>query len=146
MSSITHSNQVFLGLPLPALPSTFKSSMHFLTHSSLFRSTCPNHLSLPHLTASDTQSIPSLPLSSSFDRCFFIETPHICRAMLASALINFCVSSTLSAHVSLPYIITLRTQALYNFPFNFKEVALAVMMGASSLNLPHARLTRHRTA
>src|SRR5580692_11340772 len=61
MSSFTHSNQVFLGLPLPTLPSTFKSSMHFLTHSSPFHSTCPNHLSLPRLTTSDTQSIPSLP-------------------------------------------------------------------------------------
>src|SRR5580692_291435 len=110
---ITHSNQVFLGLPLPALASTFKSSMHFLTHSSPFHPTCPNNLSLPRLTASDTQSIPSLPVSSSFDRCFFIETPHIHRTMLASALINFCVSSTLSAHVSLKYIITIKYVIIY---------------------------------
>src|SRR5580692_3086279 len=108
---ITHSNQVFLGLPLPALSSTFKSSMHFLTHSSPFRSTCPNHLSLPRLTTSDTQSIPSLLLSSSFNRCFFLETPHTGRIILASVLINFCVSSTLIANVSLPYTITLRTES-----------------------------------
>src|SRR5580692_7560588 len=33
-----------------------------------------------------------------------------------------------------------------NFPFNFKEVPFTVMKGASSLNFPHAHLTRHRTA
>src|SRR5580693_6244622 len=102
MSSFTHSNQVFLGLPLLALPSTYKSSMHFLTHSSPFRSTCPNHLSLPRLTASDTQSIPSLPLSSSFDRFFFIgaanvwclnkDTTHVAGNMFAQYVLDIHVA------------------------------------------------------
>src|ERR1043165_7112635 len=38
MSSFTHSIQDFLGLPLPAFPTTF-TSKHFLTHSFPFRST-----------------------------------------------------------------------------------------------------------
>ena len=56
LSSFTHSNQDFLGLPLPALPATLKS-IHFFTHCwSSFLLTCPIHLSLLslRLTRSDT--------------------------------------------------------------------------------------------
>ena len=61
MSSSTHSLHVFLGLPRP-LPFILSTTifLHADTQSSgCLRSTCPNHLSLPRLTTTETLSMSS---------------------------------------------------------------------------------------
>src|SRR5579872_1242136 len=89
----THSDHVFLPLPLPLTPSTSRY-VHFDTQSSSsLRSTCQNHLSLPLFTISPTSSIPRLCLSSSVDFLFFIVIPHIHLTIILSACCNLCRSS-----------------------------------------------------
>src|SRR5260221_10417474 len=75
---------------------------------------------------------------------FYPSTSHhnIHLTIILSALFNLRISSTFVTQVSLPYTITLCTHALYIFPFNFREAPFKVKMGKSSLNLPHAHLTR----
>src|SRR6266536_1190 len=137
MSSTTHSCHVFLPLPLPFSPST-AISLHAATQSSLFlRSTCPNHLNLPRRTTSNTHSIPNRLNNSSFVFLSFNVTPHIHLTIILSAFSNLRTSSTFIAHVSLPYTITRCTNALYIFPFSFREAPLKVRIGKSSLNLPY---------
>ena len=70
--------------PLISAQQSISNSMHFFTHSLPFPATCSNNPSLPRITLSNTESIPSLPLRASFDRCFFRETPHIRRIILSS--------------------------------------------------------------
>src|SRR5258706_264264 len=113
MSSCTHSCQVFLPpLPLPLTPSTTKL-LHADTRSvGSLRSTCPYHLSLPRLTTSE---IPSMPKRLNNSSLLFLSrsvTPHINLTIILSVRSSLCISSTFIAHVSLPYIKTLCTQAL----------------------------------
>src|SRR5664279_667540 len=102
MSFATHSFHVFLPLPLPFFPST-SILLHADTQSSVsLRSMCPNHLSLPWRTTSDTLTSPSLSRSSSLEFLSFSVTPHIHLIIILSALSSLCMSSTLIAHISLP--------------------------------------------
>src|SRR5260221_14586455 len=103
---------------------------------------CPSDLNLRRRTTSNTHSIPNSPNNSSFFFLSFNVTPHIHLTILLYALSNLRISSTFIAQVSLPYTIALCTHAIYIFPFNFREAPLKVKMGKSSLNLPHAHLTR----
>src|SRR5207249_3851647 len=135
----THRIQVFR--PLPLTPSTANSLQAVTQSSPLFRSTCPNQRSLPRLTTSDTLSICKRCNNSSILTLSFNDTPHIHLNIILSALSSLCISSTLIAHVSLPYINTDCTQALYTFPFNLSETLLAVRIEESSLNLHQAHLT-----
>src|SRR6267154_2433453 len=76
MSVATHSNHVFLPLPLPMTPSTFKF-LHLETQSTaVLSSTWPYH-SLPRLTTLSTLSIPNPCLSFSHDPLSFMVTPDI---------------------------------------------------------------------
>src|SRR5579863_9719242 len=106
MSSLTHSIQVFLPLPLSLLPPT-TNFLHFDTHSSaLMRSTCPNHLNLPRLTRSATLIIFKLS-SSSCDLFFsFSVTPHIQLTIILLVFSYCCTLATFRAPISLPYTIT----------------------------------------
>src|SRR5437870_878521 len=112
VSSLTHSSNVLLGLPLQPFPSklTFRQA---LTHSSpTIRSTCPNQRNLPLLTTSTTHAIPKrerkyslLFLSDNF-------TPHILLTIHISFRSSLLASSSFTGQVSLPYTKTLCTQAL----------------------------------
>src|SRR6267154_191383 len=105
MSVATHSNHVFLPLPLPMTPSTSKF-LHLETQSTaVLRSTCPYHLSLPRLPTLSTLSIPNPCLSSSHDLLSFMVTPDIHLTILFSVLRSLCISSTFIAQVSLSYTI-----------------------------------------
>src|SRR5664279_4111140 len=102
MSFATHSFQVFLPLPLPLFPFTSIFLQADTKSSVSLRSTCPNHLSLPWHTMSDTLTIPCLYRSSSLEFLSFSITPHIHLIIILSALSSLCMSSILIAHVSLP--------------------------------------------
>src|SRR6267154_2948589 len=126
MSVATHSNHVFLPLPLPMTPFTSKF-LHLETQSTVvLRSTCPYHLSLPRLTTLSTLSIPNPCLSFLHVLLSLIVTPDIHLTILFSVLCSLCISSTFIAQVSLPYTGTHCTHALYVFPFTLKEAPLAV--------------------
>src|SRR6266446_2210661 len=135
------SPHVLLPLPLPLDPST-TTLLHFDTQSSLaLRSTCPNHLNLPTVTTSVTNSIPRRCFRFSMLTLSFNFTPHIHLIIILSTLSSLLISSDLIAHVSLPYTITDCTQDLYKFPFIFKDAPLDVRMRASSLKFFHALRT-----
>src|ERR1043165_1583621 len=111
MSSLTHSLHIFLPLPLFLSPTT-SMYVHANTQSSLLLcSACPNHLSLTRLTTSVTLSMPKYPINSSLDFLFFNVTPHIHCTIILSVLSSLCISSII-AHVSLPYTITLLTHVM----------------------------------
>src|SRR5207245_9962192 len=141
MSSLTHSSHVFLGLSLQPFPSTL-AFRQALTHSSpTIRSTCPDQRNLPLLTTSSTHSIPKperkyslLFLSDNF-------SPHILLTIHISLRSGLLASSSFTGQVSLSYTKTLCTQALYIFPFNFREVPLSARTGLRSLNFSQAHLT-----
>src|SRR5206468_12797627 len=100
ISLLTHSHHTFLLLPLHAL---LTISIHFFTHSSSdFLITCPNHLNLPTLTPSDTESTPSCFLNFSGATLSFNLTPHIHLIIILSVLSRRCISSTFTGQVSLP--------------------------------------------
>src|SRR5580692_8019744 len=142
MSFSTHCRQVFLPLPFGLIPST-TNSLHDDTQSPLaLCSTCPNQPSLPRLTTVSTSSTPRLSSNSRVVLLCFSETPHIHLTMNLSVLSNLRISSTFTAQVSLAYTNTRCTHDLYIFPFNFNDTLLAVNIGANSMNLPQAHLTR----
>src|SRR5512139_837469 len=111
-SFFTHSPQVFLLLPFCLSPSTSKYLQADTQSLSLLRSRCPNHLSLPRLTTSDTSSTFKRLYTSLLDILFFRVTLHIHRTIILSALPNLCISSIFVGQVSLPYTKTLCTHAL----------------------------------
>ena len=122
MSLSTTFSHVIFGLPLPLLPSTVISILFFTQSFPSFLNTCPIHLSLLRLITSLIFSMPILSLSSAFVFFSLSDTPHIHLTILISALSSFVSCSAFIAHVSLPYIIELRTHAPYTFPFNLNAV------------------------
>src|SRR3989441_7158929 len=141
MSVVTHSIHVFLPLPFLVPPTTAKF-LHLETQSSAFlRSTCPYHLNRPRLTTLSTLAIPNPCLGSSHILLSFRVTPDIHLTILFSVLRNLCISTTFIAQVSLPYMSTLCTHALYIFPFTLKEAPLAVSNILRSMNFPQVHLT-----
>src|SRR5271157_5159410 len=106
MSSSTHSRHVFLGLPQP-LPFTLSTTicLHADTQSSgCLRSTCPNHLSLPRLTTTETQSMSSQLNSSALA----FLSPHIHLIIILSVFLVFAYPLP-----SLP-----RLAAIYHYALN----------------------------
>src|SRR5208282_1517417 len=89
----------------------------------------------------DTPIILNLFLSCTLEFLSFRVTPHIHLIIIFSVLSRRCKSSNFIGHVSLPYIITLWTHALYSLPLTFSDTPLEVRSGDSSLNL----LQAHRT-
>ena len=77
MSSSIHFFQVFLFLPLHLAPATSTFLQADTQSSPLLRSTCPNHLNLPHLTTSATLCTPRRLYKSTLRFLSFNDTPHI---------------------------------------------------------------------
>src|SRR5271157_3474219 len=109
ISSSTHSRHVFLGLPRPLLFTLSTAiCLHADTQSSgCLRSTCPNHLSLPCLIATETHPMSNRLNSSALAFLSLSVTPHIHLIIILSVLSSLCISSAFITHVSLPYTITL---------------------------------------
>ena len=110
------SHTLFQRLPTPAptpRPSTTNPLQADTQSSTLLRSRCPNHLNLPRLTTSATQLIPRRLHKSSLHLLSFKNTPHIHLTIIRSVLFKLLRSSAFIAQVSVPYIKTLWTQALY---------------------------------
>jgi len=68
---------------------------------------CRNHLNLPRLKISETDSILTQCLNSSDVILFFTVTPHIHLTIILSALGKLCLAFNLIGHVLLPYTMTL---------------------------------------
>ena len=86
------------------------------------RSRCPNHLNLPRLTTSATLSTPRRLYKSTLRFLSFSDTPHIHLTIIRSVLSRLCRFAFFIARVSVPYVNTLWTQALYIFPFMWYDV------------------------
>ena len=106
--------------------------------SPLLRSTCPNHLNLHALPPQPRSQPPKRLYKSTLRFLSFSDTPHIHTTIIRSRLCRFAF---FIAQVSVPYINTLRTQALYIFPFMRYDSPLAVRLGNYFLNLAQAHLT-----
>ena len=139
MSLSTTWLHVILSLSRPLLPSTSNDMIFFTQSSSSFRSTCPNHLNLFRFTASDTDSIPILSLSSALGTLSLSDTPHIHLTILISVRSNLPLCSAVMAHVSLPYTIALLTHVTYSFPFSLSDTSFLVKIPDNSLNFLHAQ-------
>ena len=93
------------------LPSTIYS-IHFFTQSfSPFFSTCPYHLSLPHLMTVVMGSTPSNFLNSSLVLLSFMETPHIHLIICISARLNFNPTSDMLDELGWPPLSQRRQKA-----------------------------------
>ena len=79
--------------------------------SPLLRSTCPNHLNLPHLTTSAMLWTPKSLYKSTGTSISFSDTPHIHLTIIRSVLSRLCRFAFFIAQVSVPYVNTLWTQA-----------------------------------
>ena len=127
----------------PCLPTPAHTS-HPCHHHISTQST-PNHLLsyVPHAqTTSIYHASPLLPRSkhpkdykTSLHFLSFRDTPHIHLAIMRSALSRLSRFSVFIAHVSIPYVNTLWTQALKIFPFMRCDAPRDVRMSDSSLNL-----------
>ena len=126
-------------------PSTFiSSSTHSLSHSKSSHSSpyisplptphfyrpTPNH---PHSYAPDVQTTSIYPASPhpphSVHPKDFSDTPHIHVTIIRSVLSRLYRFSFFIAQVSVPYVNTLWTQALYIFPFMWYDAPQAVRSG-----------------
>ena len=139
ISSFTHSPQVFLPLPAHLAPATTTFlqadtiSILTLHMPKPHQSTMPYHLS--HALN------PKRLYKSTLRFLSFSDTPHIHLTIIRSVLSRLCRFATFIAQVSVPYVNTLWTQALYIFPFMWYEAPRAVRIRDSSLNLAQAHLT-----
>jgi len=112
-SSLIHSSRVCLHLLLHLVLVT-NTFQHADTHSSFhLRLRWLNHFKRPRLATSATHTTPIRSFSSLLDIQFSRINPHIHIFINISILSNLCMSSDLFGQVSLPYTITLCTQALY---------------------------------
>ena len=137
----THSLQVFLFLLLHLSPAT-SIFLQADTQSSIFlHSRCPYYLNLPHLTTAATLCIPTRLYKSTLRFLSFRDTAvytSISPSSAPSSPDYLCRFSASIAHVSVPYVNTLLTQALYIFSFMWYDVPRAVRIGDNSLNLAQA--------
>ena len=138
MSSSTHFPQVFLPPPLHFTPATTTFLQADTQSSPLLRSTCPNHLNQPRLTTSATFWTPNKLYKSTLRFLSFSDTPHIHLTVIRSVLSRLCKLAFFIAQVSVPYVNTLWTQALYILPFMRYEAPRTVSIGDNSLNLAQA--------
>ena len=103
--------------PIHTLLSSISTFIQAETQSStLLRSRCPNHLNSPCL-APQLNSEFSKDYKISLHFLSFKGIPHIHLTIIGSVHFKLCRFPAFSAHVSVPYVNTLWTQALYMFPF-----------------------------
>ena len=118
ISSFTHSLKSSCPYPPAHLNPATSTFLQADTQSSpLLRSTCPNHLNLPRLTTSATLWTLKRLYKSTLRFLSFSDTPHIHLTIICSVLSRLCRFATFIAQVSVSYVNTLWTQALYIFPF-----------------------------
>ena len=135
-SLLTHSDQVFLGLPRPLTHGTDKLKVSLM--HEVARVTCPNHLKRLVRTASVTSCIPSLSSSDSIGISSSGLTPQNQRIMALSFRRSRCRSGAAGAQVSLPCRRADRIQVLKIFPRVLRVTCLEVRSGRSFLNFPQA--------
>ena len=114
MSALTHSDQVFLGLPLFLALGILILVMEFIHEEE--RTTCPNHLKRLVRRAAVTSCTPNIAQSVSADTLSSSLTPQIQRTIDLSFPRSRCKSGAVGAQVSLPCKRAERTQALKTFP------------------------------
>ena len=114
MSVLTHSDQVFLGLPLLLALGIVIIVMEFMHEEE--RATCPYHLKRLVRGAAVTSCTPNIAQSESEDTSSSSLTPHIQRTIDLSFRRSRCKSGAVGAQVSLPCTRAERTQALKTFP------------------------------
>ena len=137
MSALTHSDQVFLGLPLLLALGIIILVMELMHEEE--RATCPNHLKRLVRRATVTCT-PNIAQSVSGDTSSSSLTPQIQSTIDLSFRRSHCKSGTVGAQVSLPCYRAERTQALKTFPRVLRDTCLDVRIGRSLLNIPQAVL------
>ena len=137
MSVLTHSDQVFLGLPLLLALGIVILVMEFMHEEE--RTTCPYHLKRLVRRAAVTCT-PNIAQSVSADTSSSSLTLHIKRTIDLSFRRSCCKSGAVGAQVSLPCHRAERTQALKTFPRVLMDTCLDVRIGRSLLNFPQAVL------
>jgi len=134
-SFCTTSLHVIIGLPLGLEPST-SYSIHFFTKSlSSFRNTCPYYCNLFCCSIKIISSVHSLSPNSLLGTLSFTLTLHIHLTILICARWSGTSFFFLTGQVSLPCIILLCTQLLYNLPLLINDVSLLVSSGTNCVNL-----------
>ena len=132
MSVLTHSDQVFLGLPLLLALGIVILVMELMHEEE--RATCPYHLKRLVWRAAITSCTPNIAQRVSADTSSSSLTPHTQRTIDLSFQRSRCKSGAVGAQVSLPCNRAERTQALKTFP------CFDVRIGRSLLNFPQAVL------
>ena len=139
MSCLTHSLQVFRGLPTLLWPSSSSTSMSMteLMHSCE-RTACPYHLSRRERSTFSMPTSPNLVSRSSVLVSSRGPTPQIQRIIDLSLRRRCCRSAEFGPQVSLPCNIAVRTQVLKTLPRTRSGTCLDVRTGMRLLNLPQA--------
>ena len=114
MSVLTHSDQVFLGLPLLLALGIVILVIDFMHEEE--RATCPYHLKRLVRRAAVTSCTPNIAQSVSADTSSSSLTLHIQQTIDQSFRRSRCKSGAVGAQVSLPCNRAERTQALKTFP------------------------------
>ena len=136
--SFTHSLQDFLPLPAHPTPATTTFLQADTQSYALHAQTTSIYHASP---LSSTLSTPKSLYKSTLCFLSFSDTPHIHFTIIRSVLSRLCRFASFIAQVSVPYVNTLWTQALYIFPFIRYDAPRAVRIGDNSLNLAQAHLT-----
>ena len=139
MSVLTHSDQVFLGLPLLLALGIVILVMEFMHEEE--RATCQYHLKRLVRRAAVTSCTPNIAQSVSADTLSSSLTPHIQRTIDLLFWRSRCKSGAVGAQVSLPCNRAERTQALKTFPQVLRDTCLDVRIGRSLLNFPTGSTT-----
>ena len=137
-SVLTHSDQVFLGLPLLLALGIVILVMEFVHEEE--RATCPYHLKRLVRRAAVTSCTPNIAQSVSLDTSSSSLTPHIQLTIDLSFRRSRCKSGAVGAQVLLPCNRAECTQALKTFPLALMDTCLDVRIGRSLLNFPQAVL------
>ena len=137
MSALTHSDQVFCGLPLLLALGIVILVMEFVHEEE--RASCPYHLKRLVPRAAVTSC--TLNIAQCVCGHFvIILTPQIQWTIDLSFRRSPCKSGAVGAQVSLPCNRAERTQALKTFPRVLRDTCLDVRIGRSLLNFPQAVL------
>ena len=129
MSVLTHSDQVFLGLPLLLALGIVILVMEFMHEEE--RATCPYHLKRLVRRAAVTSCTPNIAQSESEDTSSSSLTPHIQLTIELSFRRSRCKSGAVGAQVSLPCNRAEHKQALKTFPRVLRDTCLDVRIGRS---------------
>ena len=141
MSSFTHSLQVFLFLPFHLTPATSTFLQADTQSSTLLCAPDAQTTSICHVSPHPPHSIYPIDYKFTLHFLSFSDTPHIHLTIFHSVLSKLCRFSAFIAHVSVPYVNTLWTQALYILPYIWYDAPQAVRIRDNSLNLAQAHLT-----